>query len=118
MRELMPAPHREFIEQVREDSTIRECSQRHGGALLAAYNESLANLTDFRDRHIRIAARYIVNESKQPSNTVSADAIKLSSANANLEPSYGLAEEAKGTGGTPFMSFLKQSRNETRSAVI
>lgn len=116
MRRLIPKPHRDFIQDIEQQACIKEYTSKHGEQWVDAYNTVIGCLSDFRNRHIRIAARYILTESRRPTSAVSADAITLST--ANLDPSYGLAEEAKGTGGTPFMTFLKESRDETRASAV
>ena len=95
-RKHMPRPHREFLELLEKRASMKDfvtsCRSRK---ITEAYNETVKSLTEFRNQHIVLVTRYIV----QPKNRLSE---KL---NRSLE--------AKGTGGSDFMVFLKTSRNET-----
>ena len=94
MRDYMPPAHRSFLEAVEAGPSIREHVQRHGArhaALLDAYNACLHYVHSFRARHLEYAARYIHQQSER------------TAANPN----------DVGTGGTPFMPYLKKHRDET-----
>ncbi|MDJ0758743.1 MAG: hypothetical protein QNJ19_05050 [Woeseiaceae bacterium] len=83
--------HREFIDEVRAASTVREAVKRAADpSLTEAYNECLEALTRFRTRHLEYAASYIAKQSR---------------AGAGNAPDVG-------TGGTPFMKYLKKHRDE------
>ena len=86
-----PPRHREFIDEVRAASTVRQTvAEAKDPSLTEAYNECLERLTRFRTRHLEYAASYI---SKQSRGTA------------------GNATDV-GTGGTPFMKYLKKHRDE------
>ncbi|MEE4174525.1 MAG: hypothetical protein V2I57_09780 [Xanthomonadales bacterium] len=92
-----PPAHRRFIEQVRETSAVREVVQTLGNpALIGAYNECVEQLARFRTRHLEYAATYI----NQQSRDRAGNAVDI------------------GTGGTPFMRYLKKHRNETREQLL
>lgn len=92
-----PPAHRRFIERVRETSTVREVIQSLANpALVTAYNDCVEQLARFRTRHLEYAATYINQQSRdQKGNAVDI-----------------------GTGGTPFMRYLKKHRNETRQQLL
>lgn len=86
-----------------------------------SYNDTLNSLKQFRDEHMRIATMYIIQQMRQ---TPPAEYAKL---DPNLITrstlADGLAEEeasekaVKGTGGTDLVSFLKDCRKNTVSAL-
>ncbi|WP_119269243.1 hypothetical protein [Taklimakanibacter deserti] len=93
MRRYMPVGHRRFIADVERLSEMRARARAGSPALKAAYNEAVEQVDTFRRRHIGLAHDYI------------------------LKPS-GLAADEKGTGGTDFVDFLRDARNETARSKI
>ncbi|MEL7310775.1 MAG: indoleamine 2,3-dioxygenase [Pseudomonadota bacterium] len=92
-----PPGHRWFIEDVRASSRLREFTQTSGDvALINAYNANVQGVADFRARHLEYAATYINKQGK--------------TAEGN--------HTDVGTGGTPFMRYLKKHRNETRANLL
>lgn len=94
MRLYMPPRHRAFIEAIEHGPSIREYvaarSSDHPG-LRDIYNECINRLTQFRAKHLEYAARYIHQQARQ-----------------DLQNPTDV-----GTGGTPFMPYLKKHRDET-----
>ena len=98
MRKHMPPPHRRFLEELDRQPSVREFARQSGDAeVIMAYNRAVDAFADFRGEHVILAARYIVMQ-------------KSLSVNASLD--------AKGTGGTDFMQFLKKVRDETLAIKI
>lgn len=92
-----PPGHRSFIEDVRAASTLRGFIERTQHAGLAdAYNAIIQAISDFRTRHLEYAASYINKQGKRATGN----------------------DTDVGTGGTPFMRYLKKHRDETAANLI
>lgn len=99
MRTYMPYQHRKFIESIERQGSVRAFIQDHypqHPQLREFYNSSLESLSQFRQTHLRFAAQYIQKQSQ------------TSAANPT----------AVGTGGTPFMSYLRKHQDETMKFII
>ncbi|MCS6923341.1 MAG: indoleamine 2,3-dioxygenase [Fimbriimonadales bacterium] len=92
MRLYMPPAHRRFMEAVETRSTVRDTVLQSGDAALrAVYNACIEGVQRFRALHLEYAASYIYKQqAKDPKNPTSV-----------------------GTGGTPFMKYLKKHRDES-----
>ena len=95
MRDYMPPEHRVMIEQVEGISnakTIIDGSKN----LTNNYNKCLEEIRKFRALHLEFAASYIHKQSQ-------------------IKNPFGTGGSTiKGTGGTPFMKYLKKHRDETQ----
>ena len=94
MREYMPSEHRKFIENLETTSTIKEFVDQSRN-LQDSYNACLEQIRAFRALHLEYASTYIHKQSKQKN------------------PFGSGGSTIRGTGGTPFMSYLKKHRDET-----
>ena len=99
MRQYMPAAHRDFIRSVQEGPSIRQFVMEHRAkepSLRDAYNSCIEGLDRFRSTHVGYAENYIQKQSRRE----------------NKNPTD------VGTGGTPFMPYLRKHRNETSKHLI
>ncbi|MEQ3746969.1 MAG: indoleamine 2,3-dioxygenase [Henriciella sp.] len=92
-----PPSHRRFIDDVRATSTLRDFVKKVGHpGLTDAYNAIVQAVSDFRTRHLEYAASYINKQQRNASGN----------------------DTEVGTGGTPFMRYLKKHRDETKANLI
>ncbi|TPG39697.1 indoleamine 2,3-dioxygenase [Sphingomonas koreensis] len=91
-----PPRHRAFIEDLAAASTLRAYAIAEGGSLKDAFNACIEAIAEFRTMHLRFAATYIFNQL----------------------PTGAGNDTAIGTGGTPFMRYLKKHRDETAAQMI
>ena len=97
LHQYRPVPHRRFIEDLAAKSTLRQfVSESASRGLKDAFNACLEQSARFRTRHLEYAASYI---NKQAGSI------------AGNDPDVG-------TGGTPFMKYLKKHRDENRDQVV
>lgn len=93
MRDYMPPGHRRFLERIETSEPLRPFVGEAARAVKSAYNACLHWLGRFRTVHLEFAASYIHRQAgSQPGNPT-----------------------AIGTGGTPFMEYLRKHRDETRA---
>lgn len=98
MRSHMPKKHADFLEKLGEMPSVRTyCVDSKSSDLVASYNSAVEEFARFRSEHMIMVTRYIVNQ--QPHS---------------VNPSL----DAKGSGGTDFMRFLKKVRDETAVLMI
>lgn len=92
LREYMPPQHRAFIKEVQKRSTLRDFVKTHMDSvpnLKDLYNDCVSLIEEFRTMHLEFAARYIHQQTAKSNNNTEV-----------------------GTGGTPFMRYLKKHRDE------
>ena len=97
LHQYRPILHRKFIEDLAEKSTLRNFVETAGSqGLRDAFNACVEQVARFRTRHLEYAASYI---NKQAGSITGND------------PDVG-------TGGTPFMKYLKKHRDENRAQTV
>ena len=99
MRDYMPPDHRKMIEDVEVSSNAKELIYR-SKKLIQKYNSCLEEIRKFRAQHLEYAATYIHKQ-------------------AQVSNSFGSGgSTVRGTGGTPFMKYLKKHRDETNQQKV
>jgi indoleamine 2,3-dioxygenase len=92
-----PPGHRRFVDDVRRESDVRDFVKRAGRkGLTQAYNAAVQAVADFRSRHLEYAASYINTQGRKSAGN----------------------DTEIGTGGTPFMKYLKKHRDETKANLL
>src|SRR5581483_8711648 len=94
MRDYMPKRHRAFIAACEQGPSVRaylSAKPQGHSTLHDLYNECVTWIERFRSLHLEYAARYIYKQGHKEANN----------------PTH------VGTGGTPFMTYLKKHRDET-----
>lgn len=120
MRDYMPGPHKRFLDDIESIANIRSYVDSHQeeAELVVAYNEAVAALSGFRDKHIALVTRFIIIPARQgrPAHfTGRKDIASMSDKMASEKP---LTQELVGTGGTKLIPFLRTSRDETNEATV
>ncbi|XP_013422192.1 indoleamine 2,3-dioxygenase 2 [Lingula anatina] len=102
MRDYMPAPHRQFLQDLSNRPRVKEYVEASDNKeLVKEYNLTVEAVKNFRSYHIQLVAKYIVVQSNR----------------VNRNKSYESVEK-KGTGGQSLMPFLKGIRNTTAAATV
>lgn len=116
VRDYMPGPHRRFLKYIREKSPSIRSLALHPAVtaeqqqLRAAYSTATETLKLFREKHIKLVTMYIILPSRKASANQNKERGLAASSNGQEN------EKMTGTGGTPLLPFLKQSRDETGAA--
>jgi len=93
MRQYMPPQHVKFIEAVEAGPSVRNfVKSANNLKLTSIFNECVEIVADFRAKHLEYAGTYIHAQSQATPGNPSA----------------------VGTGGTPFMVYLRKHRDETK----
>jgi indoleamine 2,3-dioxygenase len=98
MRNYMPTRHRAFLAAIESGPSIRDYVYRHRAdeGLREAYNACITWIERFRSRHLRYATDYVFRQAQSsPANPTTI-----------------------GTGGTPFLPYLRKHRDETAVSLI
>ena len=94
MRDYMPPKHREFMEVLEKNSQVKKII-KGSRKLTSLYNDCLEEIRVFRAMHLEYAGTYIFKQ-------------------AQIKNPFGRGGSTiTGTGGTPFMAYLKKHRDET-----
>lgn len=98
MRDYMPPKHRLFVEEVEKRSKLRDFVKNHMDTvpkLKDLYNDCVTLIEQFRTQHLKFAASYIHQQTTKSNNDTDV-----------------------GTGGTPFMQYLKKHRDESSQHLL
>ncbi|KAL1408786.1 hypothetical protein Q8F55_005599 [Vanrija albida] len=120
MLQYMPLPHRTFLLHLSSHPTplrplVLARRETHP-ALANAYDGALAALRRFRDKHMRVVSRFIIQQARrQPSARVRA---LLGQEDEPEEEVEVHVDGLRGTGGTPLIRFLKRCRDNTSRAMV
>lgn len=90
MKDYMPKPHRELLANIDSNNIRSFVINENQGSLKDAYNASIESVYQFRNLHLKMAHAFVAQKVKNPI----------------------------GTGGTEFMHWLKQLRDETNQQYI
>jgi len=94
MRDYMPPKHRNFISELENTSQVKKLLEG-SRKLTDKYNDCLEEIREFRAMHLEYAGTYIHKQSQ-------------------IKNPFGRGGSTiTGTGGTPFMTYLKKHRDET-----
>ena len=94
MRDYMPPKHREFMKVLEKNSQVKKII-KGSKKLTSLYNDCLEEIRAFRAMHLEYAGTYIFKQ-------------------AQIKNPFGRGGSTiTGTGGTPFMAYLKKHRDET-----
>lgn len=97
MRDYMPPKHRDFISCIENGPSLRNfVIEENEARLIELYDECLQQMEAFRTKHYEFAANYIFKQGQ----------------------TNGKNPHAVGTGGTPFMPYLRKHRDETQAHLI
>ena len=99
MRDYMPPKHRKMIERVENKSQAKEIILK-SKILTKEYNHCVEEIRKFRAQHLEYAATYIHKQAQVKSDVGTGGSV------------------VRGTGGTPFMKYLKKHRDETENQKI
>ena len=99
MRDYMPPKHRNMIETVEKRSKVKTYINQ-SKKLIKEYNGCMEEIRKFRAQHLEYAASYIHKQSQ-------------------IKSPFGTGGSTiRGTGGTPFMKYLKKHRDETNKQKV
>ncbi|MEW8026930.1 MAG: hypothetical protein AB2806_04220 [Candidatus Thiodiazotropha sp.] len=97
LRRYMPAEHRLFLSEVEKGPSIRDyVLSKQDRALADAYNCCINGVASFRANHLQMSVDYIQRPARKSSDT----------------------RGRRGTGGSPYVGYLKKHREETYAALI
>ena len=111
MQTYMPKNHRMFLSHLKTNPRpLRKfVIDKNDESLMTAFNLAVIALKEFRDAHMIIASLYILGPARRAAKR------KLEVAEAGV---HGIRQPMKGTGGTDLVKFLKDTRNQTKEAIV
>lgn len=120
MRRYMPGPHARFLADFEAIANIRQYVERHqdNAVLLDAYNKTVAGLSEMRNKHMQLVARYIILPSRQGMRKEDTGRKNLATLSSQKPAGESSTQELIGTGGTTLIPFLRTARDETNEASV
>ena len=118
MQTYMPKNHRLFLNHLKTNPRPLRTfvMDRNDEALLMAFNLAVVALKEFRDSHMIIASLYILGPARRAAKR-KIELAELEAGVTNSKPTPR-AQPPKGTGGTNLVRFLKDTRDQTKEAII
>jgi indoleamine 2,3-dioxygenase len=112
MQTYMPKNHRLFLSHLKiNPRPLRSfVMDRNDEALMTAFNLAVIALKEFRDAHMIIASLYILGPARRAAKR------KLEAVESGVNPTP--RAPPKGTGGTDLVRFLKDTRDQTKEALL
>jgi indoleamine 2,3-dioxygenase len=114
MQTYMPKNHRMFLNHLKTNPRPLRTfvMNKNDEALMTAFNLAVIALKEFRDAHMIIASLYILGPARRAAKR------RLEVAEAGAIHYRPRSQPMKGTGGTDLVKFLKDTRNQTKEAII
>lgn len=107
MQIYMPRHHRNFLRHlIANPRPVRDLVSKGDPKLVAAYNDAVRAVKQFRDAHIRIVVIYIIGPASRE---------RRAAEEAGVEDTK---QYLRGTGGTRLAQFLKGVRDQTAEAMV
>uniref|UniRef100_A0A3Q3VPI8 Uncharacterized protein n=1 Tax=Mola mola TaxID=94237 RepID=A0A3Q3VPI8_MOLML len=111
MRKYMPPSHRQLIQDISLQPSLKSFVQRQGSERLnEAFQDCLTKLLAFRNHHINTVSRFITVPAARARQRTGSDGELISKAPTALEE--------RGTGGSGYMTFLKTVRDQTKGTLL
>lgn len=121
MLQYMPLPHRTFLLHLAAHPTpLRPLVIARANThpeLAEAYNEALAALRRFRDKHMRVVSRHIIQQARRPPSERILKLLGREGERADETVEVD-DDNLRGTGGTPLIRFLKRCRDNVSRAMV
>jgi indoleamine 2,3-dioxygenase len=113
MQTYMPKNHRLFLDRLKiNPRPLRTfVVDKKDEGLMKAFNLAVIALKEFRDAHMIIASLYILG----PARKAARRKLEVSDTGFKARPR---SQAMKGTGGTDMVKFLKDTRDQTKEAII
>lgn len=118
----MPLPHRSFLIHLSTHPTPLRPLVLHFAAshptLVQAYDGALESLRRFRERHMRVVSKFIVQQARRKPGERIRRLTGMEMEDDEDEGTVANAGELRGTGGTALFKFLKRCRDNTTKAML
>ncbi|RYP02464.1 hypothetical protein DL764_005791 [Monosporascus ibericus] len=118
IRSYMPEPHRRFLQHMSRMDNLRDFALQsvvsdEQRRVRQSFQAATTALAEFRSKHMQMVTRYIIVPSRRQGET---EGVNLAAASTRASLEKGAGAGLTGTGGTPLIPFLRQTRDETLQA--